>query len=380
MSNTPVQLLARTTPEIYRGSAQRATLVHRLQEADTNTVLMELTRPEQICLSPNGTTIIGQLRLTSVAMRQLCSFLAVGLGRLIADLIGDTRRRIEVGDMYSMDDAIHIFNLVIGRRFPLVAGMQLVFDSRNGTIEGIVGGRYHRLANLDLFEQVDEAMQNVRSGLIFDEAILYGRTIMLRYASTNPICGLIRGDGVDHFLAGYYYVNSESGDGSLRMFPLLVREINHTASACKTGSGGSINHQGRDFRRRLGKLISSVASWSPDYSGLEEHLNRLQRTSLGFTSGSVSQEDRIMAIASRIQAKDLTLSIGKTCIQAALYSGADGPTSQPSGSYGNWNHRSLYDLYCSVTSVAVSEPIFLREQIEHLAWSMLTGRFNPLPR
>ena len=373
----PVTLTAPVSTRSYT-LQNREELRRVLETMDRSTGLTVVDRPEAVCLNPQARTIHGDLRYSAVALRQVCSLTVTGLGPLLHDLAGTRRRSVEAPGIHSVDDAVATFNLIIRRRFPLLDGMQMVYNVDEGLIEGFVGGRYKRLPNIDLFESVEEAMRDVPGGADLLSANLYGRLLLLRYVRSSALFDAADSpDSSDEYRLGYYYINTEVGDGSVRAYPTLVREADWSVCPIRTAAGGAVKHQGKDFHKRIAKLYASVTSWSPETDYYTRRVATMREASLGFTTDE-NPVARKRAIALRLRSKDFTLGLAGRCVQFALTQGADaGPAADAREARFR---RNLYDLFCSMNAVSSSLPIILWERLGHAAYDVLTNRFNPLPR
>ena len=353
-----------------------------LRDQDDATSIEPFDGLAQVQLDHQGLTLRGGFRYTSLAFRQLCTFTVHGLGQALYDLAGVRRPRESAPDrVYALDTAIHVLNTVLALREPLLDGLQLVYDTSRGLIEGFVGAGYRRLGNADLLTRVLESAADTPSRPGFREAVLFGRTMMVRLQSTSPpavrVDTRLGGEGIT---PGLYFVNSEVGDGAVRVGHLMFRP-DGTASASWSGAGGRLRHQGNRFQSRFSRLLSKAFAWEPDPEATGARFAGLAGASLNMTGDRERQDRRLRSAVARVRSKDFTMGLAARIVRDALAQGSDDVPS-PSGDESRetvWPARNLYDFYCATTRAAQRMPISSREKLEYLAHQVLTGRFYPFP-
>lgn len=364
-------------------AADRAAFLAALQAQDRATVMTPLEMPEQVLLSPECKTVRGGFRLGSVAFRQLCRTVCPGLSNVVSDVAGLRRRRDDSDrSRFSLADAISILNTVIRRRFrTALDGLQAVRDSRTGVVEGLVGRNYRRLPNAELFARSDEVLQEYRQPVAFAGASLYGRYMVLHYRHREPMFTRAGPRGFeDTYFAGFYYSNSEIGDGSLRATHTVVRACSDTKALGYFGRNGRLIHAGKDFPRRFGTLLNSVAERRPEVELVRAGVERLAERRLGFGGTEDADEARYEQLVAALQAKQLTKSVARRIVRGVLLQASYDRTAVAELRYVQrsvWAGRTLYDLFNSMTRVSKDLPITVQERVEQLAYALLMGRFTP---
>lgn len=354
-----------------------------LVEQDRHTLMQPFDDPRQVLLTPSGQTQLGSLRFSAAAFKQLCGLLSPGLGFLVSDLAGLRRMKDEAEkDNYSLSDAIHILNTLVTRRFrSCLEGKQAIRDSRIGLIEGIVGRNYRRLPNAELYERAGEVLHSYYPPVQFASATLYSRYMVLFYRGQTPSLGRDTATGDDVYYCGLYYSNSESGDGAVRATTALYREFDGTKSLGGYGkhAGGRVPHSGKSFRARFEMLLNRLSERQMDSSFLAERMESLAKESLGFSLLDDHNEKHFLDLSQALHAKRITSSLAHKIVRNVLAQG--GSDRVPYDDLGKirrevWAGRTLFDLYSSMTRVAIGLPVTTREKVEQLAYRLLTGKLS----
>lgn len=372
MTDAPLAVPAQT--ETF-GPGDRDRLLARLAAHDRVTLMLPLDRPEQLLLGADGRTQAGGLRLSELALRQVCRLASTGLVHVVTDLAGQAGRRprTDADSMFSRADAAHVYNMVVRRRFRAVEGMQLVRDSAAGVVEGVVGSGYRRISNGELVELVEETLAG--SPAAFAGATLVGRALTVRYLTPRPLP--LPGDP---FRAGAYFANSEVGDQAARAFPLLHREFDGGQCLAGLGAAAKVKHNGKDFRRRLGRQVSAVADRlaGGSWADLPARVDALRGVALGLGRGAEADERRTKQLAkAAVARKNLTVGLGRRVVRAALARPADAREAAPDPRLlrrEDWAARTWYDLFAAAAREAAALPPPVRERLEVAAYAVLYGR------
>jgi hypothetical protein len=370
----------------YAGE-QLKDFIAALTAQDKHTVMAPMDQAEQLILKPDCTTMRGGFRLGVVAFRQLCRITCPGLSNVVTDIAGLRRRKNDSDrNRFSLADAIMMLNTVIRRRFRTeLDGLQTVRDTRTGVIEGIVGRSYRRLPNLELYNRSAEVLKNYRQPVEFFGANLYGRYMVLHYRDKTPIFSVTveaRRNFEDVYHGGFYYSNSEIGDGSVRATTTVIRATTDTKALGNFGRHGRLIHAGKDFTRRFEMLLNNVAERRPEVERLKAGVIRLMAQPLGFGGSEDSDEKRFLDLAHALQAKQLTKSLAKRILRGVLLQSSYDQVPVTDIRYVQrtvWPSRTAYDLFNSMIRLAPSLPITLQERVEQLAHALLLGRFTLNP-
>ncbi len=369
-------------PLVSFAAADKRQFLDALTAQDKHTVMAPLDTVEQLLLTPDCRTQRGGLRFSGIAFRQLCRTACPGLSNVVTDVAG-LRRRKDDSDRgrFSLADAVVLLNTVVRRRFRTdLEGLQTVRDTRTGVVEGVVGRNYRRLANQELYQRSDEVLKTYRLPVEFHGANLYGRHLVLHYRDRAPLFSVeAPRQSEDVFYGGFYFSNSEIGDGSVRATTSLVRTPAGTKALGFFGRSGRLIHAGKDFSRRFEMLLNNVAERRPDVGRLRAGVVRLMAHRLGFGGTEDDDEKRFVDLTHVLEAKRLTKSLAKRITRGVLLQSSFDKSPVADVKYVQrsvWATRTAYDLFNSMIRVAPSLPITLQERVEQLAYSMLTGRFT----
>ncbi len=352
-----------------------------LRAQDRFTVVTPVDRFEQLTLAPDGTTQRGGYRLSPVAFRQLCRAVSPGLYDAASHVAGLRRTEGTDRDTFSVPDAIAMVNIAVRRRYrACLDGLQIVRDGRTGVVEGLIGRGYRRLPNFELFERAVDTLRSYRHPATFSGANLQGRYAVLHFRYTDAMFAApAPRDFSDQLCWGFYFCNSEIGDGSLRATNTVVRLCDDTRSLAPFGSRGRLTHAGRDFARRFEQLLNNVADRRPDPERTRAGVVRLIGQSLGFTENEAEIERRFNQLVDRLVGRKLNRSAARRVVRRVMTQGSYDRSAVSDVRYvsrSDWAARTLYDFYCAMIRTAVSFQITVRERVEQLAYALLTGRFN----
>lgn len=370
-------------PELVTYAADRkAVFLEALAAQDRHTIMAPLDQPEQLLMTPDCRTQRGGFRYSGTAFRQLCRTACPGLTNVVTDVAGLRRRSNDTDrGRFSLADAISVFNTVVRRRFRTdLEGLQTVRDTRTGVIEGVVGRGYRRLANIELYNRSDEVLRSYRQPVEFYSASMYGRHMVLHYRDRSPMFTTEGPRGFqDVFYGGFYYSNSEIGDGSVRATTTLIRACTDTKALGYFGRSGRLIHAGKAFSRRFEMLLNSVGERRPEVDRLREGVLALATKNLGFTGNDDDFERRFIELSNRLQSKQLTKSLARRILRSVLVQSSYDRTPIADIRFvrqNTWTERTAYDLFNAMTRTALDLPITLRERVEQLAFSLLLGRFT----
>jgi hypothetical protein len=371
-----LNLIAR--PEAYAFDANEvAALRTALIEANRNTLITPVGAPTDVMLNADTGHLLNDYRYSDVAMAQICSLVAPGLLQLVLDVCGQWRKAGEDKRYFSGPHAIDIFNRMVRLRFDRkLAGMQLVRDTRNKTVDGLVGMRYRYLSNEDFFGRVEQTYQGTTRQ--FREACLYGRQLVIRY--TIPVEAQIVELIGERFIPGFHFANTEVGGKSIRSAVMLIREHDNSCvlSPYSDSSGGRVVHSGKSFDRRLHGLLSNIAYRVPPKNQLLQGAQRLDMRKLEL--GGPNHEKAVRSLTTALRRKKLNLGFAKRVVSSAATKGRGDDDSladrMPDERRLVLESRTYYDLFVALIREARQLPIDQRETAEQVAYAMLTGKVS----
>lgn len=354
----------------YEGNLQQ-----RLKEHENGTQLNPILDGNGVLLNYDGTTVGTKHRYTTVAFSQLCLIIAGGLASLLADLSGRHRKPEQNKAEFGLRIAVDIFNQVVRFRKNRLRDRQLVRFLPGKTIDGIVSPAYRYLSNLGFYDRVQSA---VGSTAEFYEALLYGRYLVLRYILPDQrFIYNTGGPRVESFVTGFHFVNSEIGEGSARAAVLLVRES--TGETCISPFVGRVRHQGKDFDAKIAKLMLNVSGHARASEQHRERIGSLLASKLHFGQGDKSDEKRKRAIVATLVKHGLPQFTAEKVVTATLLIGDGNYTGDPTliqRQHLVLASRTAYDVFTALMREGHGFAVEARENVEQVAYALLTGRFH----
>ncbi len=353
-------------------SHEEASLHSMLREVDAHTVLVPISSPrtDLYLQEDTGRTANGYV-YTDNSFAQMCSFVSPGLGILVNDISGQYRKAGEEKQFFSGELAIRMLNELIKLRYERkLGGLQIVRNTQDKTIDGIVGAKYRYLANSELLSSLTQMLNKAHK---FHEAFLYGRQLVVRYIDTTKSYTLSN----EEFTSGFHFGNSEIGEKSLRAAAVLVRKLtgNCILYPFKGDEGARIIHTGKDFEKRFYTLIDTIvnATLSPD--DLQKYDAQICGKSLKL--GKDDHQRRAKQLAQILSRKTLTNEFTTKVVTSAIVQGRDIKSTMidalPSEQTQIMASRTVFDLIVALIREATLLNIAHREFAENLAYKLLLG-------
>ena len=334
-------------------------------------------RPRDVMLNSRA-EVLGRYKLTTSALSQLCSRLAPGASQLVSDVSG---LRIS-GDGKQLDVSlgIRIVNDLIRLRFEQVDGFGLIIDRERATVEGLVGRKYQFFPNKELYDRVNQFLDESDISTSFCEAVLAGRRMLLRYCNNDPLFEIPHEKRTNEpFFGGYHFDNSESGHCSVRASTMVVRQWCDNKAIGSFLEGGKMSHvRGKKFELRLQALLDKVSRKVEEITNLKDNVLFLMDQNLGLGGSEQSHEFRVESLVKQLNRKGLTKEFSGVVINRLLTFGSyrSDAIQQGRRPYDLYETRNSYDLFNALTHEAKSRPIDIREQVEQLAYQMLLRQFE----
>lgn len=214
--------------------------------------------------------------LSSMALKQVCKILCPGLYQTLSSLSGQSFIVDDDPGAYSVRVATEVYNKVLGLRFAsrFGSGYQALWNLHEEVLEGVLGTHYVAFPNQELLSVVDDTIATVTPTPVFQEAWRRGRRLIVRCVCELPLFATHSGDRCDEWHAGLHFENSETGESSVRIFPLLW----HSTSGgyvLDVRRSWHVPHTGSDFRKRLRKTIQVATERYRYLDDLREPLQKL---------------------------------------------------------------------------------------------------------
>src|SRR6266567_2580453 len=130
-----------------------------LNDIDKITTVIPILSPADFFIKPDTCKTANGYSYSDNAFVQLCSMLSTGLSQALYDVSGHYRKVGEDRRAYSMDLAIDTFNRILKLKFDSkLAGLQIIRNVKEKTIDGLMGARYIYMPNSDFLNLVNSTV------------------------------------------------------------------------------------------------------------------------------------------------------------------------------------------------------------------------------
>jgi len=368
-------------PEIHKyTNEEEDDFLEKLADVARHTRLDHVTLAKQLQIDEQGRTADGY-RLTSTAFKQVCSVAGKGLDRLVTDLCGVFRSPEDPRSDYSVAEAVRIYNLTLALRFAnrFVGNIQVIRNTRDSRIEGLVGRKYNYLANRAVYDMAHEAVSGAYRPVRFYEANLWGRRLSMRFIHQDPLFDIpATAPGVDRerFHGGYGFSNSEvGGEASVRASMLICRERDG-ATAVGTGFSGRVVHTGspKRFLQKLNKMFASVMAADQDADELKRRMLGLRNVPLKLGGPEAEHEHQVDYLSLFLHRFDIPKALARRIVLATIQSGSEPLMTYRTPDRRTMAARTAFDLYSVIAREARGFAMPIRETAEQAAYSLLMGK------
>lgn len=374
------------SPEYHTFVAKRdegaeSRLVAMLQRNERMTDIVPIARLADAMLSSDG-LLQQKYRLTTVALQQLCSLLAPGLSQTICSLAGLRRIGADGKDeLCDISTAIRVFNDLAAFRFARLVGISLIIDRGALRVEGLAGRRYAIFSNWSMYSRLSAfAKQHKKSPASFNEALLHGRRLLLRFHGNRPLFLLReRREEGEPFLGGYQFENTEVGECSLRSTHLLIRQWTDNKAVAPVRDMDRIRHvKGPSFETKLQSLFRTIRLDGGLGAKYHEQIQKLLQKSLGLGGTREDNERRTEQLHKKLVSRKLSRDLATRVLRRTLTHGSYRADQADLDSYPlkSYASRDAYDLFNALTWEAKREPLDERLHAEQLAYQLLSGGFT----
>jgi hypothetical protein len=363
----------------YFGAAAEDDLAKELARLERVTRVKHVGGHPELCLDRDGSLPDGY-RYTEAAFKQVCALAAKGLYPLVVDLSGIYRPAATARDDYSFAGAIELFNAVIRRRFRgrFSGRARVVKNTALRLVDGVLGPKYNYLENRTVYDMAKDAVSSSMSRVLFHEAALAGRRIMIRFAHRRPLFEVpAAGPGVESFYGGYHFSNSEiAGEASVRAAVLLLRRPSDTVALGRFGAG-RLAHTGKDFGKKLGKMFQAVLAVPQDGAALRRRVEALRAAGLGLGGTEPERDAQLDYLSLVLHRQNIPRTLARRIVVSAMNYGSSDPAGRPRILARDvLDRRTAYDLYTALTREARELPLSVRETAEQAAYGLLTGKIK----
>lgn len=372
----PPDLLRYRVTEFGRESEVYGELVEYLDRQAANTQIVSISRPQEVLLDTSA-RVQGRYRMTTAALSQLCSNLAPGLSQLVGSLSGSHVQQQGLDDNSGNDPglAIRFINDLVKLRFPRVDGYSMITDQSTGRIDGFVGRKYAFFSNQDFVDRLADFVADTKPAVVFSEAALQGRRLILRYRTADPAFEIPQNAKVNEpYFGGFHFGNSETGDCSVKAATSILRVWCSNRAVSEFQSGSKIPHiRGAAFHRRLAELLDRIADQAEDIPKLRDGIVQLANTPLGLGIDNETHDKRVKTLQTRLQKRGLKADFAREVIEHTLLYGSYRAAALQGGQNPMtvYSSRSAYDLFNALTHRAKTMSLDGQERAEQIAFSMI---------
>lgn len=377
LAKPTVQLAVLEKPK--RFSAQKGpgleALVQELHRAAICTQRRPIAHVSQVMLGSDGRTATG-FQYSANALRQLCRLLGRGFSQTVFDLGAVVPEDSPADDgPYDPNLMIGLVNDVIRMRFEQrLRNYELIVDTHEKRIDGLVGTRYAYVANATFYERVKAVLRS--ADVRFHEASLGGRRLIIRYRTAKPLFS-VAADVEEPFYGGFHFGNSEVGDCSVRTAVLLIRQRADAKAVSEFSGNGRLLHiRGPQFNERLGEQLTAVIARAGEPAALQPRLSMLRRRKLKLGEGGEEQQSKqAEALAKRLKQWGLHLSLAKRVVARVQALGSSFVEDARSrAERAGVAERTEWDLFNAMTFMAKQQLPDAQERLEQLAYQLLIGK------
>jgi len=341
-----------------------------LQDVDQSTVRTSINSAQDIKLSPEWRLVSNGFKLSLLAAKQLCNHVARGLWPLAADIGGLQRTARGYDNAISAPMAANIVNGCAILRFNAVEGIcgrDMVVNHATRTVDGIIGPRYRLLPHHQLIDAVIETLPSCTTPLEFHSSRLWDRRMTATFMSVEHLVAI----EPDLVFGGLCITNSEAGECGIRCSLMLDFGDGLRCLARPR----HIAHSGKDFGRRLGRLLGGVLSpewWAYMSSSAElaKHVLKTPLELLDTAEKKISSTKRTRL--KMLLADYVDKGIATSLVRQIIYMGADGKEIPQTVSATEIKERTMRDVVFTLMRAAQHQYSDTRERLQRAAFDFLT--------
>lgn len=308
---------------------------------------------------------VGEFKLTTWALWQVCRAVCPGLYKALIELTAD-------GEQTSVLTAISILNQTLRLR---AAGnlkdCRFLCDRENKTVDAMVGHRYRFFKNLDFYRRYKDRFQ---SGS-FAGGLLNGRWLMARFFEPGAVV-----EAADSkFFAGHHLSNHEGGQASLLLVNILIRGQGLLGFLASPLRSSRMKHIGNSSTSRFNSMVQNAEKYVWNSEKLQDQIAVAKQTSLGLRVGEMTEiveNSRMFYLV--MSQMGITASFIKAVLNNVIVHPHTAKKPLPRISIGaeELKQRSIYDLALSMARCGSICSIHGREVAERAAFSLLSGKIK----
>lgn len=348
-----------------------------LAKHQAHTRRLDVTSSADAFMDASG-LVRGKYRFSRPAFFDFARCIAPNAGSLIYNVATGYRAGLFASQEREVPDlalGMRIYNDLIKLRLAASRKRyQFIVDTDTNVIEGVVGTKYRLLFNAELYEKITDFVRSSSQKLLFREAVLEGRIMLLRYVTKKSVAKVQAGGREDVFYGGLNFTNSETGNVAIRASGLVAREAYGLTAISEAIGDARISHvRGVRFEKRLHFLLEAVQHSTIPGKLLQDRLQVLANAPLGLGGKKKSHDSLLKKWNFRLVKEGLHMHITREALAHMCLCGSG--DTETATSREAFSKRTQYDLFNSVMHIAKNYGINWREQAERVAYRLLTGRF-----
>lgn len=363
-------------------------LMSTLEAVQAATTVAPISKLAQLELNSEGKTADG-LRFTRNAMSALTNSLAGGLTRLVFDVaetaeVETKTSHSNYGEVHESQDrsdtrAIAIYNAMLRFRFSRLSGLKLLLNNREGQIDGVLGQKYKFYSNCRFAKFIVAELKKLDAGVKFHEAVLRGRNLVFRCQLPAQKRLVTVGEAVYRYFPGVYAVNSEVGDYSVGVLPMLISAADNGrfVQPVSADSGKKFKHlfDPDSLEKMLAVTVTEAVGAIPGKHEMWQKMAMSNRRLLGL-GGSIADNLSAVKKLSAWLRKQRGVTSGVAdkvmeWVQTHSASERDTDVFTP-GHTQRLGRRSKYDLAVACSQVGRRIPsLRVTETLEKLAYELM---------
>jgi hypothetical protein len=278
--------------------------------------------------------------------------------------------------MHALVDVIN--RLARARAKRTLQGWRWIVDDQQKKVLGLISARFKLTYSADLLENIHAYILQ-QNQLGFLDAVIYHRKLSLRFIGRRPVFTLPVRTQQDPFHSGFYFTNSEVGDGAIVAAPLIYRPWSRgSAVDAKEDPQRRLRHvKHKKFRQKLHELLSSTLLSREQLNEFRLQLLAMRETRIGFPRDAGQQQKIVLKLSERLQGAGLTRNYSRALIGVMVSNGSYAFDKRlPNEDISEvTTRRNFFDLWTAMLTQARGLPPDEREVAEGVAYRMLTGSF-----
>ena len=295
-------LLAPPDRLAFTGDSGWSKLLEAVKLHKETTRLVPITKFQDVVLEDNG-LLQKRYKFTRYALTKYCRQLVHGLSQAAVRIIDEEDSGPQ--DMQALIDVINRLARVRARR--RLEGWRWIVDERQKKVLGLISARFKLTYSSDLLDNIHAYILQ-QNQLGFLDAVISHRKLSLRFVGRKPAFTLPIRDRQDPFFSGFYFTNSEVGDGAIGASPLIWRQWSKAAAVHpQEDASRKLRHvKHKKFLQLLHELLTSTLLQPNQLKEFRLNLLAMREVKLGFPRDPGLQQKMIVKLSGVLQGAGLT--------------------------------------------------------------------------